>query len=150
MIYLDESGIDDNEEYPYAWGKKGSRIYAMKPSKKRKRLSIISALNQNSLQAAFVFEGSCNREIFESYLITVLLPTLKPGQTVIMDNVSFHKGGKIKKIIESAQCELLYLPTYSPDFNPIEHLWARVKNRIRHELPRNNRDLYKAAEYAFY
>ncbi len=64
LIYLDESGIDDNEEYPYAWGKKGPRIYALKPGKRQKRLSIISVLHQNTLKAPFVFEGSCNQRSF--------------------------------------------------------------------------------------
>nr|MBA3751520.1 IS630 family transposase [Candidatus Dependentiae bacterium] len=128
LIYLDESGIDDNEEYPYAWGKKGPRIYALKPGKRQKRLSIISALHKNTLKAPFVFEGSCNREVFETYLLKVLLPVLKPGQTIIMDNASFHKNGKIKALIESAGCDLLYLPAYSPDFNPIEHQWAPLKH----------------------
>ncbi len=149
FIYLDESGIDDNEEYPYAWGKKGPRIYALKPGKRQKRLSIISALHKNTLKAPFVFEGSCNREVFETYLLKVLLPVLKPGQTIIMDNASFHKNGKIKALIESAGCDLLYLPAYSPDFNPIEHQWAPLKHHIRKALPSCKRNLYAAAEHAF-
>ena len=149
IVYIDESGIDDNKEYPYAWGKKGARIYAMKSGAKRKRLSIIGALNQNLLKAPFVFEGNCTREVFETYLIKILIPQVKPGQTIVMDNASFHKGGKIQSIIESAGCELTYLPAYSPDFNPIEHWWACVKHRIKQALPLYNRDIYKTAEFVF-
>jgi transposase len=149
IVYIDESGIDDNEEYPYAWGKKGERIYAMKSGVKRKRLSIIGSLNQNILKAPFVFEGSCTRDVFEIYLSEILLPYIKPGQTIVMDNASFHKGGKIKSIIESAGCELTYLPAYSPDLNPIEHWWSPVKHRIKQALPLHNRDIYKAAEFVF-
>ena len=142
LVYLDESGIDDNEEYPYAWGKKGTRIHALKPASRKKRLSIIIALNVNSLKAPFVFEGYCNRDIFQAYLANVLLPELKPGQTIIMDNARFHKGGTIKKLIESARCQLLYLPTYSPDLNPVEHKWASIKYHIKRKLPLYNRNLY--------
>ncbi|MBA3752553.1 transposase, partial [Candidatus Dependentiae bacterium] len=87
----------------------------------QKRLSIISAFHENTLKAPFVFEGSCNREVFETYLLEVLLPVVKPGQTISMDNASFHKNGNIKALIEkSAGCDLLYLQAYSPDFNPID------------------------------
>ena len=148
-MYIDESGIDDNEEYPYAWGKKGVKIFGTKPSRRRKRLSIIGALNQKTFKAPFVFEGNCDRAVFETYLENVLLPELKPGQTVIMDNASFHKGGKIKSLIESAGCQLQYLPAYSPDFNPIERFWARIKHFFRQLLPKCGRNVYKAAYYVF-
>lgn len=94
-------------------------------------------------------EGSCSRKVFEVYLEKVLVPELQPGQTIILDNASFHKGGHIRAIIESAQCHILYLPAYSPDFNPIENRWAPIKNTIRKQLPLCDRDLYKAAEVAF-
>lgn len=87
--------------------------------------------------------------MFEIYLENVLVPTLKPGQTIIMDNASFHKGGRIEDIIMKAGCYLLYLPAYSPDFNPIEHRWAQIKGKIRQALPLHNRDLFKSAESAF-
>ena len=90
----------------------------------------MSALNGNALQAPFVFEGYCNRDVFQLYIDRVLIPTLRPGQTVIMDNASFHKSKKVKESIEKAQCTLLYLPAYSPDFNPIEHYWHALKNTI--------------------
>jgi transposase len=149
VVYLDESGIDDNETNPYAWGKKGMRIYGVKNAKRTKRLSIIAALNENHLQAPFVFEGTCNRQVFETYLEKVLVPTLKKGQTVVMDNASFHKGGYIHKIITDAQCDLLYLPSYSPDLNPIEHHWTSVKNRVKNGFLIYENDIYEAANYAF-
>ncbi len=66
-----------------------------------------------------------------------------------MDNASFHKGGKNQPIIESAGCDLIYLPAYSPDLNPIEHWWAHIKHRMKQALPLHNRDIYKAAEFVF-
>lgn len=148
-MYIDETGIDDNETYDYAWGPKGPRIYGKKKAERKKRMSIISALNKNSLQASFVFQGSCNRDVFEIYLEKVLVPTLHPGQIVVLDNASFHKGGRIRELIETAGCFLQYLPAYSPDFNPIEHWWAAVKNNIRRYLPDFDNDLFKTAEYVF-
>jgi transposase len=149
LVYIDESGIDDNETYDYAWSLKGQRVYDMKNSARKKRLSIISALNQNKLKAPFVFEGMCNRTVFEIYVEKVLVPELKPGQTVIMDNAAFHKGGIIKHLIEKAGCYLKYLPPYSPDLNPIEHYWNSIKHRIKQHLLLCNRNLYMAAQYAF-
>lgn len=146
---MDESGIDDNETYPYAWGAQGQRVYGIKKGNRAKRLSIISALNENNLQAPFVFEGYCNRDVIHLYIEQFLVPTLKPGQIVIMDNASFHKSKRIKEAIEKAQCQLLYLPAYSPDLNPIEHFWAAIKNSIRKVLARTDADLYEAAQFAF-
>ncbi|MBX9742546.1 MAG: transposase [Chthoniobacterales bacterium] len=96
-----------------------------------------------------MFEGSCNRSLFETYVEKVLVPVLQPGQTVIMDNATFHKGHRVAEIIKKAACELIFLPPYSPDFNPIEHYWFRIKHRIRQHLPLCNRNIYKAARYAF-
>lgn len=95
------------------------------------RVSIIAALSQGKLIAPLTFEGSCNRIVFEKWLLENLLPILLPGQTIILDNASFHKSEKIKELIETAKCELKYLPPYSPDLNEIEHYWFPIKNRVR-------------------
>lgn len=78
-----------------------------------------------------MFEGHCNTATFEVYLEKVLVPSLAPGMTVIIDNASFHKSAKIKQLIEDAKCKLLFLPPYSPDLNPIEHCWHKIKTTIR-------------------
>lgn len=149
IVYIDESGVDDNETNSYAWGPKGERIYAEKNAERTRRLSIISSLNNNTLKAPFVFEGTCDRGVFETYLERVLVPSLKKGQTVVLDNASFHKGGCIDQIIAKAQCNLIYLPSYSPDFNPIEHHWSALKKRIKKGLDVYQNDIYQAAEFAF-
>ena len=149
LVYMDESGINDNETSDYAWGPKGQRVFDMKNAERSKRLSIISALINGKLTAPFVFEGMCDRPVFEVYIEKVLVPNLRPGQTVIMDNASFHKGGRIAQLIKAAGCYLLYLPSYSPDFNPIEHHWSGLKYRIKKQLPHCDHDLYKASENVF-
>lgn len=94
-------------------------------------MSIISGLCQGKLLGALTFEGSCNRGFFEKWLCSELLPLLKPGSTIILDNATVHKSARIKELIESAECELQYLPPYSPDLNEIEHYWFPIKNRVR-------------------
>jgi transposase len=130
-VYIDESGIDNRDDYGYGWNEKGQRFYALKSGKRSIRVSIISALCQGKLIAPFTFEGSCNRLVFEQWLSEKLLPMLRPGQTVILDNATFHKSEKIRELITSAKCELEYLPPYSPDLNEIEHYWFPIKNRVR-------------------
>jgi transposase len=130
-VYIDESGIDNRDDYSYGWNEKGQRFYDLKSGKRSIRVSIISGLCQGKLLAPFTFEGACNRSFFEQWLSEKLLPTLKPGQTVILDNATFHKSEKIRDLITSAKCELEYLPPYSPDLNEIEHYWFPIKNRVR-------------------
>lgn len=149
LIYMDETGIDDTEAYQFGWEKKGERLFGMKKGAKSDRLSIISALSQKSLCASLLFTGSCDRNVFETYVEKVLVPVLTPGKTIVLDNATFHHGGKIQKLIKDAECELLYLPSYSPDLNPIEHFWAPLKNKIRQLLPQFSNNLCEAALQAF-
>lgn len=146
---MDESGINNNDVYPYAWGFKGKRIEGLKLGRHSQRLSIISGLNRQKLIAPFVFDGHCNSEVFCTYLKKVLIKEVKPGQTIIMDNASFHKSKKVKRIIKKAKCNLLYLPRYSPDLNPIEHKWFGLKSKIKKYITLYNNDLYKCCEHVF-
>lgn len=149
IIYMDESGIDGNESYPYGWCEKGERYQAKKPGKGRERLSIVGALCKENFFAPMVYQGYCTCKVIETWLEKFLLPKVKPGKVIIMDNAPFHNSGKIRELIESAGCELLFLPVYSPDLNPIEHWWHKVKTAIRKELPKHNFDINKAADTAF-
>jgi transposase len=134
IVYVDEAGMDNREDYGYGWNEKGQRFHALKSGRRQGRVNMIAALCQGQLMAPFTIEGSCNRSVFEIWLETCLIPVLKPGQVVIMDNATFHKGGRIEQLIHQAGCELLYLPAYSPDFNRIERCWSWLKSRIRKQL----------------
>jgi transposase len=138
--------MDNNERQPYGWGKKGERVYDEKPGFSSQRMSILACLDHQILCAPLIFEGYCNRDIVELYFEQILLPAVGPGKTIILDNASFHKGGRIKEIVAAASCHLLYLPAYSPDLNSIEHHWFSVKNSIRSKLPETNYNLWEAAE----
>lgn len=109
----------------------GQRFHALKAGKRSIRVSIIAALSQKKLIVPLTFEGTCNRMVFEKWLEEMLLPSLLPGQIIILDNATFHKSEKIRELIENANCELKYLPPYSPDLNEIEHQWFPIKSRVR-------------------
>jgi transposase len=96
-----------------------------------------------------VYQGYCNTKVIESWLEKFLLPLVKPGQVIIMDNASFHNSRLIRDLIKKADCELLFLPTYSPDLNPIEHWWNKIKTAIKKQLPLSNFDVHKAVDVVF-
>lgn len=123
--------MNDNDFYPYAYSEVGQRHYESRPGHYKKRISMMGGLCEEEFSAPFMFEGHCDTKIFECYIENILVPTLVPGKTVVMDNASFHQSQKIKQFIENAKCQLFYLPPYSPDLNPIEHDWHKIKTVIR-------------------
>lgn len=100
------------------------------------------------MHAPFSFECSCNRDVFETYLSKVLLPTLPKGKIILLDNAAFHKGGNIQNLIENAGCALLYLQPYSPDFNPIEKKWYHLKHKAKKFMLFEKIDLEMALQKA--
>jgi transposase len=128
--------MDNRDEYGYGYNEIGHRFEALKSGKRRGRVNMIAAWCNGKLLAPFTVEGACNRSVFEIWLETCLVPVLKPGQVVIADNATFHKGGRIQEIIESTGCRLLYLAPYSPDLNKIEQCWSWLKSRIRKQIDR--------------
>ena len=131
IVYIDESGIEDNACRDHGWSSRGDRCYGEKLYQHTTRISMIAGLCKGQVLAPFMFEGNCNKSIFEAYVESVLIKELRPGQTVVLDNINFHKTSKVKMLIESVGCKMLYLPTYSPDLNEIEHYWFKIKNEIR-------------------
>jgi len=131
IVYADESGMDNRDDYGYGWNQRGERFYALKSGRRQGRVNMIAAYCNHQLIAPFTIEGACNRIIFETWIETCLIQSLKPGQWLVIDNATFHKGGRIQSLIEQAGCKVLYLPPYSPDLNKIEKCWAWLKSRIR-------------------
>jgi transposase len=134
IVYADEAGMDSRDDYAYAWNERGKRFHALKSGKRQGRVNMIAAYCNGELIAPFTIEGACNRVVFESWIQTCLNKSLKPGQVLVIDNATFHKGGRIEELIEQAGCKVLYLPPYSPDLNKIEKCWSWIKSRIRHCL----------------
>ncbi|WP_341819807.1 IS630 family transposase [Wolbachia endosymbiont (group A) of Brachyopa scutellaris] len=135
LVYIDESGIDNTEDYPYGYCQKGQRFYALKSGKKTQRISMVAALSGRKIVVPLTFEGHCNMDVFNGWFEQFLTPILEPGQTVILDNATFHKSDKIIELAKGVGAEILYLLPYSPDFNKIEHNWFAIKKRARKNIP---------------
>jgi transposase len=130
--------MDERDNYGYGYAPAGDRFYDLKSGQRQGRINMIAGYRGDELIAPFTVEGSCNRTVFELWLETCLIPKLRPGEWVILDNASFHQGGRIAQLIQAAGCHLLYLPPYSPDLNRIEKCWAWLKARIRKRLPNSD------------
>ena len=133
-VYIDESGINKDIIQERAWSKRGKPVQAKKSGKYYLRTNIISGLVENKSITPLIFYGTCNTEVFNCWVEEVLIKELKPGQTVILDNVSFHKSPRTKELIESVGCKILFLPPYSPDLNPIEKFWANMKRWVKSQM----------------
>ena len=147
IVYVDEAGIDNREDYPYGYCEIGQRFYALKLGKRTERVSWIAALKQGKLFAPMTFTGSCNRDLFEMWLEKCLVPQLHPGDVIVIDNARFHHSQSIEEIVAEAGCHIWYLPPYSPDLNKIEHWWFVLKNWMRQRWDEfdNFRDCIDAA-----
>lgn len=131
IVYIDESGIDEQIAKDRGWCIKGKELKGKRSGKYYKRTNIIAGYVNNKSIAPMVFNGSCDTELFNKWVEEVLIKELEIGQIVIMDNAAFHRSPKTKKLIEEAGCKLIFLPPYSPDLNPIEKFWANMKRWIK-------------------
>ena len=105
-------------------------------------------MSAEGMAPCLAVEGSTTKAVFETYLERVLAPSLRPGRVVVMDNLSAHKGSRVREIVEGRGCELLYLPPYSPDFNPIEQAFSKLKGLLRKTGARTREALVEAMDRA--
>jgi transposase len=131
LVFIDETWIKTNMAPLRGWGPKGKRLRAFAPHGQWRTLTFLGALRCDQLCAPCVFDGPINGECFRAYVEQQLVPTLKPGDIVIMDNLGSHKAAIIRQIIRSAGARLFFLPPYSPDLNPIEQAFAKIKHWMR-------------------
>lgn len=127
VVYIDESGFAPSVSRRYGYALKGRRVYGLIAGKKRPRTSLIAARIGGRFEEPFLFQGTCNGNVFNDWLERQLCPRLNENHVVVMDNVPFHKGAKTRQLIENTGATLLFLPPYSPDFNPIEHDFGNLK-----------------------
>ena len=136
LVFLDETGTTTNMARLRGRAKRGARLVGLVPWGHWKVLTFLAGLRQDGITAPFVIDRAMTRAIFLEYLRQCLVPTLAPGEIVVMDNLPAHKGEAVRQIIEAAGAELRYLPAYSPDLNPIEPCWSKLKSRLRAKAAR--------------
>lgn len=133
LVFIDETWIKTNMAPLRGWGPKGARFV---PHGHWRTLTFLGALRQDRLTAPCVFDGPINGECFRAYVEHILLPTLRPSDIVILDNLGSHKSKTIRTMIQAVGARLWYLPPYSPDLNPIEQAFAKIKHWMRHAQKR--------------
>ncbi len=148
LVFVDECSTNTSLAPLYAWSPKGERALCSVPRNWGANVTLLASMGAPGMGPCLAVEGPTTREVFQTYLERLLAPSLKPGQVVVMDNLSSHKGGKVKEIIEGKGCQLLYLPPYSPDLNPIEEAFAKLKALLRKAGARTCEALIEAMSWA--
>jgi transposase len=131
LVFLDETWTKTNMAPLRGWGPKGSRLRATAPYGHWNTMTFLAALHHDRIEAPWLLDGPINGERFLIYVEEVLAPTLRPGDIVIMDNLGSHKGKAVRRAIRNAGAHLIFLPKYSPDLNPIEQVFAKLKHLLR-------------------
>jgi transposase len=144
LVFIDETWASTNMARLRGRSKKGERLRAGIPHGHWKTTTFVAGLRLTGMVAPLVLDGPINREAFHAYVNQVLVPELTPGDVVVMDNLGSHKGPAVRDAIEAAGATLLYLPPYSPDFNPIENAFAKLKALLRKAAERTVDDLWDA------
>ena len=130
-MFVDEMGSNTSLHELYAYAPKGERAYCSVARNRGKNTTLLSSMSLSGMGPSMVVEGGANGAVFEGYLREMLVPALGKGDVVVMDNLSVHKSERVREMIEGAGAEILYLPPYSPEFNPIEEAFSKIKNLLR-------------------
>jgi transposase len=143
-VFVDEMGTNTSLSPTYGWAKKGERARCAVPPNRGKNTTLLASMSVEGMGPSLAVEGATTARVFETYVERVLVPNLSRGQVVVMDNLSAHKGERIRELIEGCGCELVYLPSYSPDLNPIEEAFSKIKGLIRKVEARSREALLEA------
>lgn len=141
---MDEMGTNTSLSPLYAYAQKGRRAYAQVPRNRGANTTLLASMNLEGMGPCLAVEGATTATVFEAYVEQVLAPSLKCGQIVVVDNLSAHKSERARKLIERRGCELLFLPPYSPDYNPIEEAFSKIKGVLRKAQARTREALIEA------
>jgi transposase len=144
LVFVDEMGTNTSLSPIYAWAPKGRRAHWSVPRNRGANTTLLSSMSVEGMGPSLSVEGSTTSVVFEAYVQQVLAPSLRRGQVVVMDNLSAHKGKRVKELIEERGCELIYLPSYSPDLNPIEEAFSKIKKLVRKAEARTKEALIEA------
>ncbi len=143
LVFPDETGFNTSMTPKYGWVPKGDRVEGSAP-KSWSTTTLVSAVGLDGLRGSLAFPGAMDEQAFTTYVEDVLAPDLHPGDVVILDNLQVHESEAAKAVVEKAGAEVLPLPPYSPDLNPIEELWAKAKDIVRRLAARTTPGLYSA------
>jgi transposase len=137
LVFIDETWVKTNMAPLRGWGPRGRRLAAHAPFAHWKTLTFIAALRHDRIDAPWIIDGPINGEMFRLYVEAVLAPTLAPGDVVVLDNLGSHKGRAARAAVRARGAHLIFLPPYSPDLNPIEQVFAKLKHLMRSAQPRD-------------
>ena len=144
LVFIDETWTKTNMAPLRGWAPRGQRLKGRVPQGKWKTMTFLAALRHDRIEAPWLLDGPIDGASFRTYVETVLVPTLNRGDIVIMDNLGSHKGSPIRRAIRGAGAKLFFLPKYSPDLNPIEQVFAKLKHLLRKLAPRTPEAIYQA------
>ena len=131
LVFIDETWIKTNMAPLRGWGPRNRRLRGFAPHGRWRTMTFLAALRCDGLTAPCVFDGPINGECFRAYVNQLLIPALRPGDIVILDNLGSHKAKAIRQAIQAAEARLWFLPPYSPDLNPIEQVFSKIKHWMR-------------------
>jgi transposase len=149
LIFLDETSTPTTLTPRYARSPRGERVIGRVPRGQHTAVTLLATLTPTGFGPGYQFPGAVDRVTFEVFVERILVPTLRPGQMVVLDNLSVHKSARARQAIEAAGCRLVFLPTYSPDFNPIEQAFAKLKTRLRQNEARTVEAIMTATQAAY-
>jgi transposase len=148
LVFVDERATHTSLARLYAWAPRGQRAHVRVPRHHGKNTTLVAALTWQGLQAPWTIEGALDTAAFAVYVREVLAPTLQPGQIVIVDNLSVHKAPVVQQAVEARDCQLMFLPAYSPDLTPIEQAFSKLKALLRRLAARTREALLDALAIA--
>jgi transposase len=144
LVFVDECGTHTSLAPIYGYAPRGERLRLSVPRNRGKNTTLLSSMSLEGMGPSLTVEGATTAVVFEAYVEQVLAPNLEEGQVVVMDNLGAHRPKRIRELIEQRGCELVYLPPYSPDYNPIEEAFAKIKNLLRKAAARTKEVLVEA------
>jgi transposase len=144
LVFVDECGTHTSLAPIYGYAPRGERLSLSVPRGRGKNTTLLSSMTIEGMGPSLAVEGATTARVFETYVEKVLVPSLEEGQVVVMDNLGAHRPKRIRELIEQQGCELLYLPAYSPDYNPIEEAFAKIKNLLCRAAARSKEALVEA------
>jgi transposase len=144
LVFIDETWTKTNMAPLRGWALRGERLIGKVPHRRWKTMTFVAALRHDGITAPWIIDGPIDGESFRTYIERVLVPTLRPGDIVVMDNLGSHKGKAVRALIRVAGAKLLFLPKYSPDLNPIEQVFAKLKQLLRKAAPRTVEAIWAA------